>query len=74
MPFHRREAPDEGGEAFGCGHVGWGIAAMEVLNRCMFALAAPATSHPDGRLYFRAAVAWSTNSTSVGQTFLSVHS
>jgi len=29
LSTHRREAPDERDEAFGCGHVGWGIAATE---------------------------------------------
>jgi len=52
-PTYRREAPDELGEALNCGRVGWGIAAMVVLNRSMVALAAPATSHPVGRLNFR---------------------
>jgi len=46
LPIHRREAPDERGEALNCGHVGWGIAAMQLLNRLKVALAAPATSHP----------------------------
>jgi len=45
-PTHRREAPDDCGEAFGRCHVGWGIAAMELLNPCMVVLAAPAASHP----------------------------
>jgi len=52
-PTYRREAPDERGEAFGCGRVGWGIAAMEVSNLSMVAIAAPAARHPVGRLYFR---------------------
>jgi len=32
QPTYRREAPDECGEAMTCGHIGWGIAAMKVLN------------------------------------------
>jgi len=59
LPTNRREAPDECGEALNCGGVGWGIAAMELLNQLMVALAAPAASHPIGRLYFRPTVIFS---------------